>query len=441
MKRKIALPALLCAGAMLLSVTACGSAKTTLAAPSAAVPLTYSERAQKGEDFDSLLSAANAFAARFSSAAASAADDENVVLSPVSVYMALALSAACASGETADELYAALGVPRETVQAEFSDFYRSLTATYEDDRGDPIAEVALGNSIWVNQGTPTKEACIRTLAEKYSCYSFAADFCNNCGGANKAVREFVKEQTRGLIDRDFELSQNTLFALINTLYLREIWNDCGAELPLTEEPYAFAQADGTVRSSPLMVSDYAAGRAYEGENFTSFYAATAHGYRLNFLVPKDGFSAKDVFIEANLNALADADYRAADEESNTFYYTRCLFPCFEAEFDGVVNGLLQEMGVARFFRDPGLYADGCQFDTLTEEEVYCETVRHVAKLEVGRRGIEGAAVTVVGMDKATAEPPERKEVFETFPVDRAFAFVLTDRYGVTLFSGIVGKIS
>lgn len=141
-----------------------------------------------------------------------------------------------------------------------------------------------------------------------------------------------------------------------------------------------------------------------------------------------------------MNALEDADYRALDEESNTFYRTRCLFPRFEAEFDGIVNGLLQELGIARFFRDPGIYPDGCQFETLTEKAVYCEKVRHVAKLEVGRRGIEGAAATVVEMDNAAAEPPEREEVYLDFPVDRAFAFLLTDRYGVTLFSGIVGEI-
>ncbi len=440
MNRRSELSALLCAGVMLVSLSACGGGKTILGEPEKAVPLSYIERREKGETFDSLLSASNAFAAKFGPKAAALSEEKNVVLSPVSVYMALALAAQCASGETASELYAALNAPRETIRAEFSDFYRSLTAEYTDSRGKVEARVDLGNSIWVNEGTPVKESCVQTLATDYHCYSYAADFVRDNAGANKAVQNFVKEQTHGLIDQDFKLSDQTLFALINTLYLKEIWNDEGDELPLTPKSYSFTQGDGSEKTLPLMQGYYASGRAIEGENFTSFFTRTLHGYKLHFLVPKEDVSLTDVFTEENLNALQTADYGGYDEETDTGYCTRCLFPAYEANFDEETQDVLKEMGIERFFRDPGKYRDGCEFETLTEEKVFCKKVQHVAKLKVERRGIEGAAVTVVGMDAATAPDPATKFVYEDFVVDRAFAFVLTDPYGVTLFSGIVNEV-
>ncbi len=445
MKHRTKAVAIALSALTLFSLAACGQSgrATLLAGPASAEPLPYAERAAQGEEYASLVSAANRFAARFSPAAVALEEqEENTALSPVSVYMALALSAQCASGETAEELYAALGVPRETVQAEFSDFYRGLTARYDNGAGKETGRVDLANSVWVQEGTPTNADCLQTLAEKYFCYSYSADFAKDNAAANRAVRHFVKEETNGLIDKEFELSEATLFTLINTLYIKDVWNGKGDELLLTKTEYEFAEADGSAERTKLMQGYYADGRAAEGDTFRTFFATTENGYNLHFLVPQEGHTAREIFTEENIAALAGTDYRALDEASKTRYHTRCLFPAFEAEFDEEVNDILRSMGVGRFFRDPGIHiGNGCEFETLTPEGVYCKKVEHVAKLKVERRGIEGAAVTVVQMDAATAPDPFLwTDKYEDFVVDRAFGFVLTDRYGAILFSGLVNRL-
>ena len=426
----------------LFSLAACGQSgrATLLAGPASAEP--RAERAEQREEYATLVAASNRFAARFAPAAVALKGDGNTALSPVSVYMALALSAQCASGETAEELYAALGVPRETVQAEFSDFYRGLTARYDNGAGKETGRVELTNSVWVQEGTATNADCVQTLAEKYFCYSYSADFGKDNAAANAAVRNFVKERTGGLIDKDFEFSESTLFTLINTLYIKDIWNQTGDELPLTKTEYDFAEAGGSTARAKLMQGYYAAGRAAEADTFRTFFAQTENGYKLHFLVPKEGHTAREIFTAENIAALMNADYRAEDEANMTRYHTRCLFPAFEAEFDEEVNEILKSMGVARFFRDPGIFiGNGCEFETLTAEGVYCKKAEHVAKLKVERRGIEGAAVTAVQMDAATApDPGEWTDVYEEFVVDRAFGFVLTDRYGTILFSGLINHL-
>ena len=60
---------------------------------------------------------------------------------------------------------------------------------------------------------------------------------------------------------------------------------------------------------------------------------------------------------------------------------------------------------------------------------------------MNERGIEGAAVTVMTFPGAGDPGPDPYEdVFLDFVVDGAFGFILSDPYGVTLFSGVVNRL-
>lgn len=415
---------------MVLVCAGCGGGSATLLKQSAeAEPLTYSEHSHMAETLAPLADAAEMFAASFAPAALSG-QTGNAVVSPISVYLSLALAAECASGETAEELYTVLGVPKETVEAEFSAFYRSFLAEHKE--GFKVTgRSSIGNSLWLGADIPAKQDCLDTLSEKYFCDSYSADFSGDNAGANRSIRNFVKENTGGLIDKDLRISEATLFTLINVLYLKDTWNLYGTLIPLTA---------GQFNGEPMNVMQayYERGRAYEGENFRTFFAATQHGYKLHFLVPMEGVAVEDVFTERNLAALKTADYRPDDEENKIHYKTRCLFPAFSGSFDGDVTNALGKIGVTRLFRDPTL-PGGCDLGGLTDSPVYCAEMRHAAILKVDRRGIEGSAtVTMLGV--GAGGPDGWETVYEDFPVDRSFGFVLTDKYGATLFSGIIRTV-
>ena len=352
--------------------------------------------------------------------------------------MAMSLAAVCAGGETREEILSALGLSYGELRAGFSAFYRSLTAEFTTNTGDLEGELALGNSIWLNEETAVNGDCIRTLSEDFFCYSYAADFLSDNRRANRAVRDFVKEQTRGMIDRDFALQTDTLFALINTLYLKDIWREYGKKLSFTAENYEFTECDGATRAQKLLVGNYAAGRVSENERYATFFARTYNGFRLQFILPKNGYSVDEVFTAASLaEAAAITDWGAVDEENRIRYYTRCLFPAFEASFDGEVKSLLQDAFGIRSLFD----RDTCDLSSLSENRAYCSRVRHAAELKVNERGIEGAAVTVMTFPGAGDPGPDPYEdVFLDFVVDGAFGFILSDPYGVTLFSGVVNRL-
>lgn len=426
----VSLAGLCCAG-----FTACSGKSTALGKPEAVQPLSYEER--RDESLRSFGRSADAFSSSFSPAVYRSGDGtENFAVSPLSVYMGLSLAAECSAGQTREELLSALGVSYESLSTQFSGFYRSLTDEYRDDAGRVKGKLALGNSVWVNDGTAVKDSCIRTLADKYYAYSYSADFAGDNKNANLAVRSFVKKQTNGLIDRDFDLSEETVFTLINTLYLKDMWNVYGDDLPFTKEKYTFTEKGGQEKNVNLLQGYYISGRAYEAESYTHFYTRTYLGYRLKFLLPKEGRAVDDVFTAENLSAVnALTEYGAYDDERMLHYNTRCLFPEFSASFDGDVKEILRSAFGLNAMFDESL----CDFSALTDDPAVCGGVRHIAQLKVTKKGIEGAAATVFPAAGAPG-PGEYTEVYEDFTVDRPFAFIVADPYGNTLFSGVVNHL-
>lgn len=416
-----------------LAVSACGGLNnaTALGTPKKAEPLTYSE----SKDMDpALQEAEKTFAAKFSAEAVKGRTG-NTAVSPLSVYFALGLAAECAAGNTREELLTALGVDYATLKGGYSDFFRSVIAEHKSNLGGNMGRVDVGNSIWLQTGVPFKQECVTALADDYLCYSYAADFMGENKKANDAVRAFVKEQTNGLIDRDFKLSEETVFTIVNTLYCKDMWNIYGDDLPFAAGEYTFTQGNGEQKNVRLLEGYYTVGRAYEGETFTHYYMQTIHGYGVKFLLPKEGYTAEEIFTAENLALVGGMKgYDPIDEENKLEYHTRCLFPEFGAAFDGDVKSVLREFGVN------DLFSDACDLSALTDEKVSCEEVRHVVKLDVTRKGIEGAAVTVIPGAGAPG-PGEYTIVEQDFVLDRAFGFVLTDRDGTVLFSGIVNEVN
>ena len=100
--------------------------------------------------------------------------------------------------------------------------YSLLNVEYKFD-GAIYGMINFGNSIWINEDTAVKEDTIQSLAEKFCAYAYHADFKGDNATANDDVRKFIKNQTKGLIDNNYNFSTETLVLLINTLYLKDAW--------------------------------------------------------------------------------------------------------------------------------------------------------------------------------------------------------------------------
>ncbi|MDE5549064.1 MAG: hypothetical protein K2J13_02305, partial [Clostridia bacterium] len=253
---------IICAMMFVLSLTACNnSGKSTLLGKPKTVEKVDYFALDKDDDYNAFKKSVESFAADFGAYSYSKYEkQDNFAVSPISIYMALALAAECAAGDTRQEILDALGVTYQQLKTHFSTLYRSLEVEHKS-QDKTTGLLDLTNSIWVNDGTAVKQSCIDALSNDYYAYSYSADFAHNNDQANKAVRHFVKEQTRGLIDPEFKLSEETLFTLINTIYLKTIWNTEGTELPFAKTKYDFTAKDGSVKKVQRLQGYYLNGRA------------------------------------------------------------------------------------------------------------------------------------------------------------------------------------
>ena len=439
MKKILALVLVLSTCFLFASCTA-DSGKKQLALAANPIEVNHSDSQQDG--YEEFLDKLDAFAAKLTYEIYSDSDKQsNVCISPVSVYMALALATECADGETRDEILNAVGVTYDEVKnfTKFlysfcnQEFYYRSGVTGEK---EVLAFEELVNSIWVDKRATLNEDGINNLANNYNCDLFSVSFKNGEGA--KAINEYIEEKTHGIIDGNVALDPSTLIVLINTFYLKEVWNDIGGDLKFTEEAYDFKNADGSITNTKLLYGYYANGKIYEGEGYTSFYTRTNNDFDIKFIVPTDGHTLDEVFTTENIytiNNLGDYDY--VDEENELAHVTRVIFPKYKASFDDDIAEILEnDFGINDLF-----YLGECDFSNVTNEQLACDGVIHKCSIEVTEKGIEGAAVTVMATYGSEHVFNKYEKVYHDYIVDRAFGFVLTDSYGAVLFSGVVNSVN
>ena len=413
--------------------------KYSLALAAKAMEVKHSDAQQEG--YEAFIDKLDAFAAKLTyEVYADSNKQSNICISPVSVYMALALATECANGETRDEILNAVGVTYDEVKNFTKVLYgfsnREYYYTNMMNNKKILAFEELANSIWVDKNTTLKEDGINNLANNFNCDLFSVNFKTSEG--EKAINAYIKEKTHGIIDSDLDLSPETLITLINTFYLKEVWNEDGDELKFTDKAYDFKNADGSVKNTKLLQGYYFNGNIYEGEGYTSFYTRTDHGFDIKFIVPTDGHTLDEVFTSENIYNINNlGDYGYIDEENKLLHHTRVFFPEYKASFDGDLAEILKnDFGINKLFD-----FEQCDFSNVTDEQLACDGVIHKCSIDVNDKGIEGAAVTVMPMAGAAGPLDGYEEVYHDYIVDRAFGFVITDSYGAVLFSGVVNSVN
>ena len=358
-------------------------------------------------------------------------EGKNITVSPISVEMCLGLAIRSTDSNTRKQILDAIGVDYETFNKFYAIYYRDLS------RSGDGGEISLTNSIWIDNDIVLKDDGLDALRDDYYCYSYEVDFDKAPKETAREVKKFVNEKTKGLINPDFEFDESTIFMLMNTLYLKDIWNEEGLDLSYADKSYTFTNSDDSVSKKQLLQGYYNDGRTLQTEDYSSFYTSTQHGLSLHFVKPNDGKRAKDVFTKEAMEYVLDrGNYILQDDEKLERYHTNCVFPEYAADSDfDLIPMLLEDFKITDLF-DP-LRAD---FGPLTDDDAYVEEARHMAKLEVDKSGIKGAAVTYMAVcGSAGPGPEEYKDIYETFEVDKEFGFILT--YGnAILFSGIVTNI-
>jgi len=341
--------------------------------------------------------------------------NKNFTVSPLSIYLAVACLYPTLPDELQEELLNKMGVTKN----DFLNTKLLMEQMFQDDD----SKLFLTNSVWIQKGYLADENILNDLANIYYCHAFSTDFKNDNTNANKLLREFIRDNTNGLIDKDFDLSPETLYALVNTLYLKDGWNSDGNKL--STEKHAFYNYDGTNQENEFLLGNYYSGYPIINDDFKMFYTRTSN-FKVTILLPNEDVDVNILFNAKTLNEMLKAEYCSYDLDKDVFYKTRLIFPQFEASSDEDI--------IPVFDNQLGIHGVFSEFNSrLLNEPVIVDKINHVATIKVDRSGIEGAATTVIS-NKATSDDP-LKIIESDLLIDRPFIFMISYR-NINVFSGI-----
>lgn len=344
-------------------------------------------------------------------------DGENSMISPLSILLALGMTANGADGETLEQMQKVLCGGKSI--EEFNEYYEALVKRITNPKK---GTVSVANSIWYRDEKDRltmKEDFIKLVEDVYSSEINPADF-NNPETVD-LINNWVKDKTDGCIEKIIkEIDLDAVIYLINALYFEMKWQFQYSEAQVNEGVFHTVNGDKNVtfmfsEENSYIKDDKAEGfsKPYEGGKF-SFVA----------LLPDEGITAEEYLNELNgeklLNLLKNRQKKLG----------KAKMPKFKAEFDASLVKPLKKLGMTNAF-DEGI-ADFKKMAVSTMGNIFINDVKHKTFIEVNETGTKAAAVTAVEMANSCVPSYE----FE-ITLDCPFIYMIIDEEtSLPLFIGI-----
>lgn len=376
------------------------------------------------DDADLAGQAVTAFGADlFRAISTDASDDADVIVSPLSVAIALAMLEPGAVGPARDDLRQALGITDPNA------FHASMNALVQDlesrratsfNPGEEPGEIALrvADAAYLQRGYPFEPAYLQAVGASYGPVLNEVDFGPDPDAVAHRINEWVADNTddriRDLIG-DGVLRQETVLALVNALYLKASWMSVFEKAATAEA--AFTLDDGSRTTVDMMHS-----RSDASARNDSWVAATkayVGGLAAQFILPDRGRFEQ---VAADVGGVV-----RQFEERRTAGAVLAV-PRFTSRFSVELSPALRALGLERLYQPAGLTG------IAPDPRLRLDKAIHQAFVAMDEKGTEAAAATVLTgvATSGPASPP--------VPVvlDRPFLFRIFDqRSGATLFLGRV----
>jgi serpin B len=350
-----------------------------------------------------------------------AREQGNLVLSPYSVGVALAMTRTGAARETAKEMDAVLHADlSQGIDAGFNALEQALAkrpGKYKVGEQTLELELATANRLWGQKDFVFERAFLDTLAQEYGAGMQIVDYKTAPEAARRAINDWVAGRTR---DRIKDLIPQgvidglTRLVLTNAIYLKAPWllrfNDA--------VPGTFHRADGSDVQAQLMSQSeellYGAGTGYQAVRLP--YVG---GLSMVVIVPDAG---KLGSFERGLDGAALRRIVSGLKSAHVML----SLPKFSFRSKAQLKDALSELGM------PIAFSGRADFSAMTKQEpLEIADVLHQAFIAVDEKGTEAAAATAVVM-RGTAAPLDQVAL----TIDRPFLFLIQDdETGAILFMG------
>ena len=346
-------------------------------------------------------------------------EEDNIMISPLSISYALGMTYNGAAGSTLDAFNNVLhfqGLTNEEVNESYKDLMDQLVNL------DEKVEFSIANSIWYREGFTCEEEFLNTNKTYFDAVVEALDFSDPA--SVDIINNWIEEKTNDKIQDMLDVIPPDAFMyLVNAIYFNAKWH------------YQFDPEDTMEKNFYL-----ANGETHKADFMKvngTFNYTTQNNFRAVELPYGDStFSMVVMLPETNITTdelISEMDIDAwqswFSDSRNT--NVQVELPKFKFEFKELLNDPLTDLGLGVAF------SDNADFSKIRpEKDLFISRVIHQSFIDVKEEGTEAAAATAVEISLTSVGEPGPV----MFIANRPFLFVIKENStGLIVFVGKVGK--
>ncbi|MCK4921150.1 MAG: serpin family protein [Bacteroidales bacterium] len=366
-----------------------------------------------------LIAADNEFAFKLFKEIHNLAEEDNYMVSPLSVSIALGMTYNGSDGATKtafEETLGFTGFTRHEINVVHGLLIEHLLKV------DPKVTFEIANSIWVDQKFTLQSEFADSNAYYYDAEINSLDFLSpeSVDIINNWISDKTHEKITEVLD---EIPAEAVMYLINALYFYGSWQyefdkEQSAPMNFTYDDGSTDQVDGMAMTTSLPLAF--------NDKFTAIELPYGDNkFSMMIMLPKNNYNIDDVIGDMN------SDWWETWTGDLVETNITLQMPKFKYEFKTLLNDHLKNMGLGVAF------GRGAEFPLMVEEplDLFISRVIHKTFIDVNEEGTEAAAVTVVEMNLTSVGDGSI-----AINIDRPFIYVIREKTsGALVFMGKVGR--
>lgn len=345
---------------------------------------------------------------------------DNLLISPLSVTLALSMTANGAVGDTLTEMENVLGLPVQELNEYFLSYVRGIPE-------EENCKLHIANSLWMKDDFDVKQSFLQTGANYYSAPVYASPFNNQ---TVKDINNWVKINTDGMIKNMLDdINPDAVMYIVNALSFDARWSSVYKREQVRDG--VFTKSDGTEQTVKFL---------HDTGYYPYFEDGSAAGFIKSYEGGRYAFAAilpnEDITLEEYIGGLTSEGLYDMIKEPE-YYKTVTALPKFSYECDTSLNDPLKLLGMSAAFGEKS--ADFSGMGTSPDGNIYIARVLHKTFIAVDELGTKAGAATVVEMTGESAAPAEEKIKYVI--LDRPFFYMIIDcEANIPIFMGTVTSV-
>ncbi len=348
-------------------------------------------------------------------------EDGNVLISPLSVSIALAMTANGAAGKTGAEMQRLFG--GEGSMEEINNFFYLCLSSLPSNETN---QLKVANSIWFRDDESILKVIpdfLQTNANYYGAQIYKSPFDKR---TKSDMNRWVDRETNGMVKEIVDqVEADDVMYLINALMFDAQWHTPYEKTDV----YAgsFACADGNSRTVDMLHGEENV-YLFDDEAVGFMKPYKDHQYNFLAILPRENIGIEayvENFTGEKLRNLLK-NYRMGTVQTT--------MPKFSCTYEKSMKKTLKELGMVAAF-DP-VAADFSQMAQSGSGNLYISDILHKTYISVNELGTRAGAVTSVEMKNSSSAMAEW-----TVTLDRPFLYLILDRTAdLPIFIGVVKEV-